>query len=318
MSSKKGVLALDWSPSTIEIQFKNVGITSTPQLNRVYRQMLVTTPELNEFISGIILHDETVNQQLDSGEGFVEYLGGLGIVSGVRADDGKSKYGDTQQDMTEGLDSLDDRLKKYAEVGIKFTKWRAAFKISDYYPSKEFLKESIDRLVTFAKISHKHGLVPFVEPDVEMKGDHTTTRCSEVTAQVLKLLFDALKEAGVDLENVILKTNMVLPGTESGVEAASLEVANATLYALRKSVPENVGGIVFLSGGQSYEDSVHHLDKIEDLARNDPWEISFSYARALQKDALEVWSGKEENIDEAQKVLIERIKKVVKARKGEL
>lgn len=318
MSPGKGVLALDWSPSTIAKQFKTVGIDSTLELNRVYRQMLVTTPKLNDFISGIILHEETVNQKLDDGKGFVEYLDGLGIVSGVRADDGKSKFKDSEQYITEGLDGLNERLKEFADKGIKFTKWRTAFKISDIYPSKEFLKESIERLVTFATTSHKHGLVPFVEPDVEMKGNHTTTRCSEVTVQVLKLLFDGLKRADVDIPNVILKTNMVLPGTESGVEAAPLEVANATLYAFRKSVPSEVGGIVFLSGGQSYDDSVQHLDKIEDLATKDPWKFSFSFARALQKDALTVWKGKKENVDEAQKVLTARLIKATKARKGEL
>jgi len=238
MSPSKGVLALDWSPSTIAKQFKSIGIASIPELNRVYRQMLVTTPKLNNFISGIILHEDTVNQKLDNEKGFVEYLGGLGIVSGVRADDGKSKYNDSGQYITEGLDGLDERLKGYSKKGIKFTKWRAAFKISDYYPSKEFLKESIDRLVAFATTSHKYGLVPLVEPDVEMKGNHTTTRCSEVTAQVLELLFNELKRADVDISDVILKTNMVLPGTESGVEAAPLEVANATLYAFRKSIPK--------------------------------------------------------------------------------
>lgn len=318
MQVDKGVLALDWSPSTIAKQFKTIKLTSTPESNRVYRQMLVTTPNLNNFISGIILHSETVNQKLDNEKSFVEFLDEIGIVAGVRADDGKSKYDDGGQYITEGLDGLDERLKEFADKGIKFTKWRAAFKISDTYPSKPFLKESIDRLVTFAVTSHKYGLVPFVEPDVEMKGDHTTTRCSEVTTRVLKTLFHELKKANVDISNVILKTNMVLPGTESGVEVAPLEVANATLYAFRKSVPKSVGGIVFLSGGQSYDDAVMHLDKIEDLATKDPWKISFSYARALQKDALSVWEGKKENVEEAQKVLMNRIQKTAKARKGDL
>lgn len=318
LALNKGVLALDWSPSTIAKQFEKVGLTSTPDLNRDYRQMLITASGLNELVSGIILHDQTIHQNLDSGDTFPDTLNKMGIVVGVRADEGSEKYADTDQDLTKGLNGLEERLEKYAGLGIRFTKWRAGFKITDLYPSKEFIVESVEGLVTFAKASHKFNLVPFVEPDVEMKGKHTTTRCAEITEDVLELLFRRLSEEGIDLSKVILKTNMVLPGIESGVVAEPLEVANATLRVLRKAVPKEVGGIVFLSGGQSYDDSVSHLDKIEDLATDDPWKISFSYARSLQVDALAEWAGKRENIDSAQKTLLFRLQKVVKARMGEL
>lgn len=314
----KGVLALDWSPATIAKQFEKIDLASTLELNRIYRQMLVTTPNIENFVSGIILHDETINQNLDSGESFVDFLTKKRIVVGVRGDEGSKKFNDTDQDMSIGLESLDTRFQKYAQMGVKFTKWRAGFKISDIYPGKDFLDESINRLVEFAKVSHKNNLVPFVEPDVEIKGNHTTTRCAEITKVVLILLFKKLKENQIDISKVILKTNMVLPGIDSGVVAAPLEVAGATLRVLRESVPSEVPGIVFLSGGLTYDDSVEYLDKIEDLAKNDKWRISFSFARALQADALRVWAGKEEIVGEAQKVLLTRLQKTIRARKGKL
>ncbi len=314
----KGVLALDWSTGTITKKFAEVGLTSSPELNRVYRQMLLTTPGIEKFISGVILHDETINQKLDNGESFPGFLTKKGIVAGARGDTGGEKFLDTEQDMSVGIEGLDARLKKYAEMGMGFSKWRAGFKISNTYPSQDFLEESITRLVEFAKISHANNLIPFVEPDVEMAGNHTTTRCAEITSEVLSLLFEKLKSVGVDITKIILKTNMVIPGKDSGVVAAPLEVANATLRVLRKSVPPEVPGIVFLSGGLSYGDSVEYLDKLEDLSKEDPWKLSFSFARALQYDALRVWKGESQNIEEAQNVLLARLEKVSKARKGEL
>ncbi|MEK7168502.1 MAG: class I fructose-bisphosphate aldolase, partial [Patescibacteria group bacterium] len=271
-----------------------------------------------KYVSGIILHDETINQKLDSNMSFVDYLIQQGIVAGVRGDNGSEKYKDTEQNMSYGTETLDERFKKYANLGIKFTKWRAGFKVSDIYPSDEFLDESIKRLTEFAKISHKYNLVPFVEPDVEIKGTHTTTRCAEISGKILQKLFESLQSESINLSDVILKTNMILPGVDSGVIAEPLEVANATLRVYRRFVPKEVGGIVLLSGGITYSDSTLYLDKIEDLSKNDPWKISFSFARALQKDALAQWAGKSEMVEEAQRVLINRLQKVTKARMGEL
>lgn len=318
LNKGKGVLALDWSPKTIAKQFEKVGLTSTPELNRVYRQMLITSPGIENFVSGVILHDETIHQKLDSGESFSEFLINKGLVVGARGDKGGEKFQNTVQDMSVGLDDLDNRLKEYSEMGLVFSKWRAGFKISDIYPSHDFLEESINRLVEFAKVSHKNNLIPFVEPDVEISGNHTTTRCAEITTDVLNPLFKKLKDGGVDLTKIILKANMILPGVESGVIAAPLEVAHATLRVCRKTVPPKVPGIVFLSGGLSYDDSVEYLDKIEDLSKDDPWKISFSFARALQGEALEAWKGETVNIPIAQKILLARLDKVSKARKGEL
>lgn len=316
--SDKGILALDWSPKTIFEQFNNVGLVSTPELNRMYRQMLVTTTNLNDYVSGVILHEETINQKLDSGMTFPEFLNNIGIIVGARADEGSSKFVESDQNMTEGLNGLSKRLRDFSEKGVKFTKWRAGFRISDIYPSNNFIEESVNRLVEFAKVSHQFGMVALVEPDVEMTGNHTTTRCGEITTKILKNLFSSLLNSKIDITKLILKVNMVLPGIDSGVVAKPLEVANATLRTLRNSVPNNVGGIVFLSGGQSYDDAVMHLDMIQDLAVSDPWKISFSFARALQKDALEEWRGLEENIDGAQNILSFRLQKVSKARMGEL
>ncbi len=318
LSKGRGVLALDWSPGTIAKQFDKVGLTSTPELNRVYRQILVTAPGIENFVSGVILQNETIHQKLDSGESFSEFLIKKGMIVGARGDKGGEKFQNTEQDMSIGLDDLDDRFKEYSGMGFGFSKWRAGFKITDIYPSKEFLEESINRLVEFAKVSHKNNLVPFVEPDVEISGNHTTTRCAEITTDVLSLLFKKLKDGGIDLTKIILKTNMILPGVESGVIAAPLEVAHATLRVLRKTVPPEVPGIVFLSGGLSYDDSVEYLDKIEDISKDDPWKISFSFARALQHDALGEWKGESANVEEAQNIFLARLEKVSKARKGEL
>jgi fructose-bisphosphate aldolase class I len=318
MQSGKGVLALDWSPGTIKKQFAKVNLESTPELNRVYRQMLITSPNINLFVSGVILHDETVNQNLDSGENFVKYLNSLDIKVGVRVDQGYSGFGHTKQQITDGLDDIDARLEKYSLMGVSFTKWRAPYMINDLYPSSELIEESIDRLVKFAKASQTHSLVPFIEPDVEIKGEHTSARCEEITTKILKKLFSELEKEKVDMRSVILKTNMVLPGVDSGVIASPLEVANSTLRGFRNSVSKDVGGIVFLSGGISYDDAVTYLDKIEDLATEDNWKFSFSFARALQKDALKEWSEDTKNIENAQKILISRLEKASRAREGGL
>ena len=318
LSTNKGILALDWSPSTIAKQFESVNLVSTPELNRQYRQMLVTASGIEKYISGVILHDETVHQKLDSGLSFPEHLEKLGILVGVRADKSNGKYTNGEEDITLGIEDLDERLNVYPPLGIKFTKWRAGFRISDIYPSKEFLEDNLNRLVDFAVISLKNNLMPIVEPEVEINGNHTTTRCAEITVVVLTSLFEKLKEKNVDFKNILLKTNMVLPGKGNGIKAMPLEVAEATLRTLRKTLPEGLKGVVFLSGGQSVEESTLNLNEIVKRKQDAPWDLSFSYARALQQEALSTWSGKSENIAKAQEVFVERLAKVSKARMGEL
>lgn len=318
MVKSKGLLALDWSPKTITQKFLEVGLTSTPELNRVYRQMLLTTDGIENYISGVIFHEETAKQNLDSGVSFPDFLSQKGIVPGIKVDLGGEKFGESEEEVTLGLDGLSDRLAEYKKLGLKFTKWRSVFKISDIYPSKEFIEENLNRLVEYTKVSISAGFVPVLEPEVSMKGNHTTTRCGETTEQVLITLFGKLKEENVNLKNIILKTNMILPGQEAGIKAEPLEVAEATLRILKRSVPPEVPGIVFLSGGQTPEEAILNLNEIVKRKSDAPWDLTFSYARALQAEALKAWSGREENVKTAQDIFLKRLEMVSKAREGEL
>ncbi len=314
----KGLLALDWSPKTITQKFSEVGLVSTPELNRVYRQMLLTTPGIESFVSGVIFHEETAKQKLDTGLTFPGYLIQKGIIPGIKVDQGGTKFNNSEEETTLGLDGLDSRLRDYSTLGLKFTKWRSLFKISDTFPTKAFLEENLNILVESTKIILANGFVPVMEPEVSMKGNHTTTRCAEITTQVLTMLFDKLKQANVNLGDVILKTNMVTPGQDNGIKAAPLEVAEATLRVFRKAVSPEIKGVVFLSGGQSPEESTLNLNEIVKRKADAPWDLSFSYARALQGEALTTWIGKPENIPAAQNAFIKRLELVAKARKGEL
>ena len=315
-SSDKGILALDWSTKTITEKFAAVGLESTPELNRKYRQMLLTTPGIENYISGVIFFEETAKQNLDSGMSFPAYLESKGIIPGIKVDLGGEKINDVEE-STLGLSDLDQRLKNFSPLGLKFTKWRSLFKITDIYPSKEFLEENLNRLVNYAKIAIENNFVPILEPEVSMKGNHTTTRCGEITEQVLVLMFEKLKKENVDLSNIILKTNMILPGQDGIVRAGALEIAEATLRILRRSVPPEVKGVVFLSGGQSANDVTVNLNEIV-KRKADPWDISFSFARALQEEALKTWLGRDENVAAAQEVFIKRLELVSKARNGQL
>jgi fructose-bisphosphate aldolase class I len=308
----KGILAADESTKTITKRFAELGLTSTPELNKKYREMLFNTPGIEDYISGVILFDESVKQ------GLHKILLAKGIVPGIKVDEGLEPFNNSEENLTKGLEGLGGRLKEYFNLGLKFTKWRAAIKISDIFPSDAYLEENLNRMTEYAKLSQENSLVPIVEPEVLIDGNHTTTRCEEIETKVIKLLFEKLKMGGVDITKTILKPSMVLPGKDSGVIAEPLEIANATLRALRKSVPPELPGIVFLSGGQSSWDAIENLDKIVDLAKNNPWQISFSYSRALQEEPMKVWVGKDENIDEAQTVFLGKLKEASLARKGEL
>lgn len=318
IAPSKGILALDWSKETITKKFSEVGVTSTPEVNRVYRQMLIETPGIESFVSGIILNEETTRQKTDEGIPFPEFISSKGIVPGVRADRGGESFGGGEEEVTVGIENLNSRLKEFVPMDLKFTKWRAVFKISDIYPSREFLEEDLSRLVKFATVSLENNFIPIVEPEVSMKGSHTTTSCAETTTLVLTTMFNKLKKGNVDLKNIILKTNMVIPGQDSGMKAELLEVAEATLRTLKNSVPPEVPGIVFLSGGQSPDEATLNLNEIVKRKEDTPWDISFSFARALQGEALTAWAGKEENVVAAQQALLARLEKVSKARMGEL
>jgi fructose-bisphosphate aldolase class I len=312
LADGKGILAADESTHTIEKRFAALGLTSTPELNKKYREMLFTTPGIEEFLGGVILFDESVRQNLQ------KFLEEKGIVPGIKVDGGLEPFNETEEQITKGLEGLVNRLKEYSTFGLKFSKWRAAIKISDTFPTDAFLEEDLNRMTSFAKISMEFGFVPIVEPEVLLDGNHTTTRCAEISVKVWKILFGKLKAANVDLKNLILKTNMVLPGKDSGVKAAPLEVAEITLRSLKESVPAEVGGIVFLSGGQTPDEATNNLNEIVKRKADAPWPLSFSYSRALQAEAMRLWSGKDENRQSAQEIFLDRLIKVSKARKGEL
>ncbi|MEK7470786.1 MAG: class I fructose-bisphosphate aldolase [Patescibacteria group bacterium] len=308
----KGILAADESTHTIEKRFLALGLTSTPELNKKYREMLFTAPGIESFLGGVILFDESVRQ------GLSKIIEDRGIVPGIKVDGGLEPFNGTEEQITKGLEGLDARLKKYLTLGLKFTKWRAAIKISDIFPTDAFLEENMNRMVEFARISQENNFVPVVEPEILLDGVHTTTRCAEISVKVWNILFEKLKAGGIDLNNLILKTNMVLPGKDSGVKAAPLEVAEATLRSLKQVIPPEVGGIVFLSGGQTPDEATNNLNEIIKRKGDAPWDLSFSYARALQQEALNNWAGKEESVKTAQEVFLKRLEMVSKARKGEL
>ena len=301
----KGILAADESFPTIEKRFRKYNIPSTPQSRRAYREMLFTTPSLDESISGAILFDETIRQTTD-GLSMPAALARQGIVPGIKVDKGTVALpGSPKEKITEGLDGLYDRLIEYRELGARFTKWRAVLSIGDAYPSRNCLEENADVLARFAALSQTAGLVPIVEPEVSMSGDHTLDRCEDVTASALDCVFGALYEHQVALAHMLLKTGMVVSGADCSEQADDASTAKATLRCLRHSVPIAVPGILFLSGGQSDVDATVRLNAI--CAANDgPWTLSFSFGRALQDQPMKIWSGFAENIGAAQAALNQR------------
>jgi len=316
VAKNKGILAADESTGTITKRFESIGITSTPELNRKYRQMLFSTPKIEEFISGVIMFDETVKQKNDEGIAFPEYLSQRGIIPGIKVDEGKEPFQNDKEEVTKGLKGLSERLLEYKKMELKFTKWRAVVYIDQIYPSIEAILENAKRLAEYAKISQENGFVPIVEPEVLMEGEHTITKCEIVTKLVLKTVFEELEKKQVFLEGLLLKTNMVLPGKKSLVKDEPKEAAQFSLRALEATVPEEVPGIVFLSGGQSSEEAVANLNGINEEGDKYPWELSFSFGRALQSSALDAWKGEENNATMAQEVFYEVARSTSLARQG--
>ena len=317
VSPTKGIFAADWSEGTATKHFEKNGIESTAEERRKYRQMLFTTPDLEKYISGVILHDETANQKADDGTLFPDLLEKRGILPGVRVDEGYEELKSSPKEkITKGMESLEERLKKYSKLGLKFAKWRGTFLIDEVRPSKEAIEKNTDFLVEYALICQRNGFVPIVEPEVLLDGSYTTAKSEAVTTEVLKTTFAKLKEKGIDLKGMILKPNVVSPGRDNLAKASKKEIAGATLRTLKNSVPEDVPGIAFLSGGQTPIHSTENLNEINKIAENLPWELTFSYARALQYPAIEVYKGKKENIEKAQKALLHRAKMNSLARQG--
>ena len=312
----KGVLAADESAGTVKRRFEGIKLESTEENRRTYREMLFTTQGVEEFISGVILFEETVRQKAKDGRSFPEVLSQKGIIPGIKVDKGTVDLPCfLGEKVTEGLDGLGGRLKEYREMGARFAKWRAVIAIGEGIPTRTCLEANAHALARYAALCQEAGLVPIVEPEVLIDGTHTIERCEEVEEATLKCVFSELLDHRVALEGMLLKPSMVLSGKECPKQASVAEVAEATVRCLRRVVPAAVPGIVFLSGGQSAERATEHLNAMNAMGAH-PWELSFSYARALQDPALKAWKGEAANVAAAQKIFYHRAKCNGAARHG--
>ena len=301
VANNRGILAADESTSTIEKRFKAIGVVSTEEHRRAYREMLFATPGVEKFISGVIMYDETIRQKTRSGVPFAEFQRKLGIVPGIKVDKGaKPLAGSPAEKITEGLDGLRERLQEYHGLGARFAKWRAVIDIAEGIPTDYCIRANAQALARYAALCQEAGLVPIVEPEVLMDGGHTLERCAEVTSVTLKTVFDELYSHRVALEGMLLKPNMVISGMKCPVQAGVEQVARETVRILKERVPAAVPGIVFLSGGQSAELATAHLNAMNALGAA-PWALSFSYGRALQAPALTAWKGQEAGVAAGQK-----------------
>ncbi|MFY9329095.1 MAG: class I fructose-bisphosphate aldolase [Georgfuchsia sp.] len=319
VAADKGLLAMDESNPTCNKRFASLGIPQTVEARRAYRELIVTTPGLGESICGAILYDETIRQQKKDGTPFVKVLTDAGIIVGIKVDTGaKDMAGHSGEKITEGLDGLRDRLAEYFQMGARFAKWRAVIALGDGIPSRACIEANAHALARYAALCQEAGLVPIVEPEVLMEGAHTLERCSEITEQVLREVFGQLYTQGVMLEGMILKPNMVLPGVACPRQAGADEVADATVGCLLRAVPAAVPGIAFLSGGQSAELASARLNAMNARFKSRlPWALAFSFARAIQQPALEIWQGREANAAAAQQALYHRARCNSAARRGE-
>ncbi|MGB2953166.1 MAG: class I fructose-bisphosphate aldolase [Gaiellaceae bacterium] len=312
----KGILAADESEGTITKRFEQVGVESTEENRRAYREMLFTTPGAEEFISGVILFDETIRQSAADGTPFPRLLSERGIIPGIKVDKGAKDLASAPgEKITEGLDGLRERLAEYRGLGARFTKWRAVITIDDDIPSPYCIWTNAHALARFAGLSQEAGLVPIVEPEVLMDGDHTIERSFEVTSRTLHAVFTELRDQRIQPEGMLLKPNMILSGYDAAEQADHEEVAELTVKCLRRHVPTAVPGIVFLSGGQTDEDATANLNAMNAVGPH-PWQLSFSYGRALQQAALKAWAADPANVEEAQKAFHRRAKFNGAARTG--
>lgn len=305
----KGVLAIDESAPTIEKRFKSINIASTEDNRRAYRDLLITAAGSSEYISGMILYDETIRQSTLKGVPFSKALSDQGIMPGIKVDKGtKPLAGHPGEVVTEGLDGLRERLEEYRSLGAKFAKWRAVITIGNGIPSAACIRVNTHALARYAALCQETGIVPMVEPEVLMDADNTIDTCYDVTTATLRKLFSELVKQGVALEHTILKVNMVVSGKLCKTQAGIDEVADKTVKCLLQTVPAAIPGIVFLSGGQSAELATAHLNAMNAKYPKLPWPLSFSYGRALQEPSLKAWGGKPEDVAKAQEILIHREK----------
>jgi len=319
VAGDKGLLAMDESHPTCGKRFAKLGIPQTVEARQAYREMIVTTPGLGECISGAILFDETIRQKTKDGTPFADVLTAAGIIPGIKVDAGtKDLAGHPGEKITEGLDGLRDRLTEYAQMGARFAKWRGVITIGDGMPSRGGIQANAHTLARYAAICQEVGLVPIVEPEVLMDGGHTLEQCREVTEDVLRTVFDQLHVQRVLLKGIILKPNMVLAGLACPNQETVDEVADATVETLLRAVPAAVPGVAFLSGGQSSELASARLNAMNVRFKSHaPWALAFSFARAIQQPALEIWRGEAANIPAAQQALLHRAQCNRAARRGE-
>jgi fructose-bisphosphate aldolase class I len=316
VAENKGILAADESTGTIKKRFDTIQLESNTESRRAYRELLFTTDRVEDYISGVILFDETIRQAGVDGTPFPQVLEKKGIIPGIKVDKGaKDLAGFPGEKVTEGLDGLRDRFHEYHELGARFSKWRAVITIGDAIPSQTCIDANAHALVRYAALSQEAGLVPIVEPEVLMDGDHDISRCARVTEATLQALFSMLHDHGVVLEGMLLKPNMIISGKECPEQASVAEVAEATVRSLRRTVPSAVPGVVFLSGGQSPEQATVHLNAMNAMGPH-PWELSFSYGRALQEPVLKTWMGNPANVPAAQMSYYHRAKCNGAARTG--
>ncbi|MEO5788962.1 MAG: class I fructose-bisphosphate aldolase [Gelidibacter sp.] len=308
VTGNKGLIAMDESNPTCNKRFAALDIPQTPKMRLLYREMLITTPGLNEGINAAILYDETVRQKLSDGTPFVKAVKNAGIIPGIKLDMGaKDMAGFPEEKITEGLDGLRERLAEYSEMGLRFAKWRAVITIDDGVPTRRGIVNNAIILAQYAALCQEAGLVPIVEPEVLMDGKHDLKRCFSVTEHVLHTVFDQLYKQRVLTEGIILKPNMVLPGSNCQDQSNTEEIAHATVKCLMRTVPASVPGIAFLSGGQTSQQASERLNAMNANYKSEmPWALTFSFSRALQYPAMDIWNGKEENSKRAQKALHHR------------
>jgi fructose-bisphosphate aldolase class I len=313
----KGILAADESFGTIGKRFEAVGIESSEENRRQYREMLFTTPGIGEYLSGVILFDETIRQEASDGRPLSKVLEEQGIIPGIKVD--KSTVNmplSPDEKFTQGLDGLAERLAEYRELGARFTKWRAVITIGEGIPTRSCVEANAEALAMYAAFAQDHDLVPIIEPEVLIDGDHSIERCYEVTEWTLHETFDEVHEHGVELSGLLLKPNMVISGKNAPEQAGVEQVARATVECLLRTVPPAVPGIVFLSGGQTDLQATQHLNSMNSLYEGLPWELSFSYARALQGQPTELWGGSTDKVEAAQRAFAHRAKMNSAARNG--
>ena len=304
----KGILAADESTNTIKKRFNSINVESNEETRCFYRDTLLSTPDISKYISGVILFEETFFQKNSSNESLKEKLENINCYPGIKVDQGLEEFNkDSIETYTKGIETLDERLKHFAENGAKFTKWRAVINIGENIPSNHCMEENSSLLAEYALISQNNKLVPIVEPEVIMDGEHNIDKCYEVTKETLNQVFNSLKEKNVDLKGMLLKPNMIVPGDKSREKLNIKKIAEKTLTCLTKTVPEEVPGIVFLSGGLSSINATMILNEINKL-NSAAWNLSFSYGRALQEDALKAWVGKKENKNKVQDIFLHRAK----------